>query len=107
MVAGLVGLDAIVLILCVYIPLPLHYILFFFSSRSRDTRSSRDWSSDVCSSDLLFVGLGIDFGIQFSVRYRAERHDYDDLRKALHSAAMKAGGPLALAAAATAVGFSS
>src|SRR6266852_3687077 len=28
---------------------------------------------------VLFVGLGIDFGIQFSVRYRAERHDYDDL----------------------------
>jgi hopanoid biosynthesis associated RND transporter like protein HpnN len=56
---------------------------------------------------VLFVGLGIDFGIQFSVRYRAERHDYDDLPKALHSAAIKAGGPLALAAAATAVGFSS
>src|SRR5262249_57624094 len=54
-----------------------------------------------------FVGLGIDFGIQFSVRYRAERHDCDDLRAALHSTAMKAGGPLALAAAATAVGFSS
>src|SRR5690606_40382240 len=26
---------------------------FFFSSRSRHTRFSRDWSSDVCSSDLL------------------------------------------------------
>src|SRR5437868_9422215 len=26
---------------------------FFFSSRSRHTRSKRDWSSDVCSSDLL------------------------------------------------------
>src|SRR6266513_4883480 len=25
---------------------------FFFSSRSRHTRSKRDWSSDVCSSDL-------------------------------------------------------
>src|SRR5699024_12002406 len=28
------------------------YILFFFSSRRRHTRSKRDWSSDVCSSDL-------------------------------------------------------
>src|SRR5207249_6657362 len=30
---------------------------FFFSSRRRHTRSKRDWSSDVCSSDLstLFV----------------------------------------------------
>src|SRR5207249_11876336 len=26
-------------------------ILFFFSSRRRHTRSKRDWSSDVCSSD--------------------------------------------------------
>src|SRR6266496_5339526 len=28
------------------------FILFFFSSRRRHTRSLRDWSSDVCSSDL-------------------------------------------------------
>src|SRR2546429_3463117 len=28
-------------------------IYFFFSSRRRHTRCSRDWSSDVCSSDLI------------------------------------------------------
>src|SRR2546421_1097780 len=28
------------------------YGIFFFSSRRRHTRSDRDWSSDVCSSDL-------------------------------------------------------
>src|SRR5205809_6449083 len=28
-------------------------LLFFFSSRRRHTRCSRDWSSDVCSSDLM------------------------------------------------------
>src|SRR5699024_11494017 len=28
---------------------------FFFSSRRRHTRSKRDWSSDVCSSDLLLL----------------------------------------------------
>src|SRR5699024_11259436 len=27
--------------------------IFFFSSRRRHTRSKRDWSSDVCSSDLV------------------------------------------------------
>src|SRR5699024_11600083 len=27
-------------------------VMFFFSSRRRHTRSKRDWSSDVCSSDL-------------------------------------------------------
>jgi hypothetical protein len=54
---------------------------------------------------VLFVGLGVDFGIQLSVRYRSERHELGDLQKALRSAAEKAGKPLALAAAATAVGF--
>src|SRR5690606_40998165 len=29
------------------------FFFFFFSSRRRHTRFSRDWSSDVCSSDLL------------------------------------------------------
>src|SRR5207249_5134519 len=28
------------------------FFFFFFSSRRRHTRSKRDWSSDVCSSDL-------------------------------------------------------
>src|SRR5699024_10004246 len=32
-------------------------LIFFFSSRRRHTRSKRDWSSDVCSSDLLRHGL--------------------------------------------------
>src|SRR5437868_13101195 len=31
----------------------LYYMYFFFSNRRRHTRSIRDWSSDVCSSDLL------------------------------------------------------
>jgi uncharacterized protein len=56
---------------------------------------------------VLFVGLGVDFAIQFSVRYRSERHDHPDLRDALRSAALKAGSPLALAAVAIAAGFSS
>src|SRR2546426_2326117 len=30
--------------------------VFFFSSRRRHTRLQGDWSSDVCSSDLLAVG---------------------------------------------------
>src|SRR5216683_5237444 len=30
----------------------LFFSFFFFSSRRRHTRSDRDWSSDVCSSDL-------------------------------------------------------
>jgi hypothetical protein len=54
---------------------------------------------------VLFVGLGTDFGLQFSVRYRAERHEHPDITTALHSTAVRVGGPLALAAAGTTVGF--
>ncbi|HKU54982.1 MAG TPA: MMPL family transporter [Rhizomicrobium sp.] len=53
----------------------------------------------------LFVGLGVDFGIQFSVRYRSERHRNDDLAGALAATGRGAGIPLALASAATAAGF--
>src|SRR5690349_21874302 len=41
---------------------------FFFSSRRRHTRSLRDWSSDVCSSDLSYspnIALGLVFLGQF------------------------------------------
>jgi hopanoid biosynthesis associated RND transporter like protein HpnN len=54
---------------------------------------------------VLFIGIGVDFSIQFSVRYRAERHENDDLVKALVNAARNAGTPLTLAAATTAAGF--
>ena len=54
---------------------------------------------------VLFVGIGVDFGIQYSVRYRAERHEIDDLKTALSRAAFHVGAPLTLAALATAAGF--
>jgi uncharacterized protein len=56
---------------------------------------------------VLFIGLGVDFAIQFSIRYRAERHEHPKLPDALRTSALKAGAPLTLAAVATAVGFSS
>src|SRR3989440_7527650 len=40
-----------VLVLCCSVLL-CRIFFFFFSSRRRHTRSDRDWSSDVCSSDL-------------------------------------------------------
>src|SRR5687768_18549404 len=36
----------------------IHFCSFFFSSRRRHTRCSRDWSSDVCSSDLALARRG-------------------------------------------------
>lgn len=54
---------------------------------------------------VLFVGLGVDFGIQYSVRYRAERHEKDELDSALEKAAEYSAIPITLAAVATAAGF--
>ncbi|MET0277209.1 MAG: MMPL family transporter [Pseudorhodoplanes sp.] len=54
---------------------------------------------------VLFVGLGVDFCIQYSVRYRDERYHQDGLKSALIDAGRNIGGPLALAAGATAAGF--
>src|SRR3712207_9275576 len=51
-------------------------VIFFFSSRIRHTRYWRDWSSDVCSSDLT----------------RAYRHG-DDLRKVHWRATARTGEP--------------
>jgi hopanoid biosynthesis associated RND transporter like protein HpnN len=53
----------------------------------------------------LFVGLGVDFGIQFCVRYREERFRSKDLDLALLHTGAGIGSALALAAAATAAGF--
>src|SRR5699024_502774 len=45
---------------CWYAAVVSHHVPFFFSSRRRHTRSKRDWSSDVCSSDLfLFLFIWV------------------------------------------------
>jgi uncharacterized protein len=54
---------------------------------------------------VLFIGLAADFCIQFTVRYRSERYERDEVRAALRGAAARAGAPLALAAAGTMFGF--
>src|SRR2546422_2847130 len=66
-------------------------LVFFFSSRRRHTRCSRDWSSDVCSSDLvskavgpardavvvLVVGIGVgkDDGLGYRVQQAPPEYD--------------------------------
>src|SRR3712207_7261324 len=45
-------------------------VFFFFSSRRRHTRYWRDWSSDVCSSDLLFrqrIGVPVWGGVALAI----------------------------------------
>ena len=53
----------------------------------------------------LFVGLGVDFGIQLSVRFNHERLEGADVVLALEQAACALGAPLALAAGAIFLGF--
>jgi len=54
---------------------------------------------------VLFVGLGVDFGVQFSVKYREERHCDDRLAASLVKTAHSIGVPLTLAAVAVSSSF--
>jgi hopanoid biosynthesis associated RND transporter like protein HpnN len=54
---------------------------------------------------VLFVGIGVDFGVQFTVKYREERFHHDRLVTALLNTARTLGGRLRLAAIAVAVSF--
>src|SRR5699024_11630659 len=51
-----------------YIYAHLNSYFFFFSSRRRHTRSKRDWSSDVCSSDLTLTWLITDCLKKYSTK---------------------------------------
>jgi len=53
----------------------------------------------------LFVGLGVDFGIQLGVRFQAERLGQEDRARAMTAAAVALAGPLLLAAGAVCLGF--
>src|SRR5687768_18510243 len=64
--------------------------VLFFSSRRRHTRCSRDWSSDVCSSDLRFLDWSqrtehfhffIANGIRFERNRRLHAHERDELQE--------------------------
>ena len=54
---------------------------------------------------ILFVGIAVDFAIQFSVRFREAQGEVPELGAALALTARRAGGQIAVAAAATAAGF--
>jgi hopanoid biosynthesis associated RND transporter like protein HpnN len=54
---------------------------------------------------VLFIGLGVDFGIQFATRYREERHNDDDLKGAILAATKGIGSSLTLAAVSLLAGF--
>src|SRR5690606_39637629 len=67
---------------------------FFFSSRSRHTRFSRDWSSDVCSSDLmgLVIRRRVVLGAVAHIELRSTLRIHLDGR-ATHAALLRAHRP--------------
>jgi len=54
---------------------------------------------------ILFIGIAVDFAIQFSVRLREAQVETHDLRRALAVTGQRAGVQILVAAAATAAGF--
>ncbi len=54
---------------------------------------------------VLFVGIAVDFSIQFCVRYRERRFEYGDPAEAIRRTAARTGQQILVAAAATAAGF--
>jgi uncharacterized protein len=54
---------------------------------------------------ILFVGIAVDFAIQFCVRYREIRHEYPDPAAAMTETGRRVGGQILVAALATAAGF--
>jgi uncharacterized protein len=54
---------------------------------------------------VLFVGIAVDFAIQFAVRYRERRFEYPDPAEAMRQNAVRAGDQILVAAAATSAGF--
>src|SRR2546429_8266615 len=60
-------------------------VFFFFSSRRRHTRCSRDWSSDVCSSDLRFKEDSRELAIARPEFFACPRPSEASLRKQLTS----------------------
>src|SRR5699024_11518534 len=66
---------------------------FFFSRRRRHTRSKRDWSSDVCSSDLVErvdpVALVFDPGDDLSDEAASDPIGFDENEGAFHSGPSK------------------
>src|SRR6266536_4611410 len=72
-------------------------MFFFFSSRRRHTRSTRDWSSDVCSSDL---GHEVTHELLLRVAARVDLRDGSELGVRTEDEVDGGGGPLDLARAA-------
>src|SRR2546426_8690802 len=66
-----------------YVIFVYYFVFFFFSSRRRHTRLQGDWSSDVCSSDLLSIPRNCSF-VQHDFRPSTLHRRHDSYGFSLH-----------------------
>src|SRR2546430_5461050 len=64
----------------------LVFVVFFFSSRRRHTRFDCDWSSDVCSSDLIWYKRGTPEEVEIKCQDERSQHkNFDRAMRILRS----------------------
>jgi len=97
----LIGLRSLALVLCVLITLVIGLIWTF--AFALFTVGHLNLISATFA--VLFIGLGVDFGIQFAMRFREESSNSEMRLSALQATAAGVGGTLTLAAAAAAISF--
>src|SRR5439155_2658913 len=75
-----------------FIYISIDVFFFFFSSRRRHTRWPRDWSSDVCSSDLDLVSASQDEATKIIQSIYGEPIKEELIHRRIHEI-KKGGGP--------------
>ncbi len=112
-VAGLVGSLVLVVVLLtlavrswrLVAPIVMTLLLGLLLTTGFATLTSSPLNLISVAFAILFVGIAVDFAIQFSVRFRSEQLAEPGIDAALAGTARRAGGQILVAAAATAAGF--
>src|SRR3989475_2888403 len=66
------------------------FVFFFFSSRRRHTRFDCDWSSDVCSSDLISAEMAQEMGLTGGEKVKVSSIRGEYIAKAMVTKRIKA-----------------
>ncbi len=112
-VAGLAGSMALVVVWLAFavrswrmiVPILLTLVLGLLLTTAFATLTSSPLNLISVAFAILFVGIAVDFAIQFCVRVRAAQLKAPDLQTALEETAARAGRQIMVAALATAAGF--
>ncbi len=112
-VAGLVGSTLVVILWLAFavrtwrliLPIMLTLIVGLVVTTGFATLTSSPLNLISVAFAILFVGIAVDFAIQFSVRYREMCQEHPDGPSALEAAATRSGSQILVAAAATSAGF--